>query len=150
MSTHAGVLSKGITLGYSDGSGQTVTYSVIGNLQEVPALGGTVETVETTTLADGIRTYIRGIKDMGSSLDFKFLYDNSSSSSNYRVCKDIESEYDTDPQMQHLWEVSFPDGTKFHFTGQASVSVDSQGINVATTFTLSIAISSEITVVDPS
>ena len=56
-----GILSKGITLSYKEAE----TFKVIPDLQEIPDLGGDTDTVETTTLADGAKRYIKGIKDYG-------------------------------------------------------------------------------------
>lgn len=146
---HAGILSKDITLSYKSGTGSTATYVEIENLQEIPSLGGDVDTVEVTTLADAAHTFIRGLKNYGDKLAFKFLYDNSAATSNYRVCKSLEAEYDADPEFKHEWKVTFPDGTEFAFEGQAQASIDAAGTNAALTFTLNIAISSDITVTDP-
>ena len=105
----AGILSKGITLSYK--SVGTEDYTLIPNLQEVPELGGSAEKVDVTTLADGNYKYINGIKDFGD-LAFKFLYDNSGETSNYRVCRGLE-EYG----IVIDWQVEFPDGTTFEFAG---------------------------------
>lgn len=137
----AGILTKGITLGYKKGVEET--YEVIHNLQEVPALGGAAEKVDVTTLEDGNYKYINGIKDFGE-LSFKFLYDNSAETSNYRVVRGLE-----EAGKMVEWEVSFPDGTKFHFSGEASTSVDEGGVNAAITFTLNITLNSDIKVENP-
>ena len=145
-----GILSKGIKLYYAEPvTTGDPTYNVISMLQECPSLGGTKDKVETTTLDDGQHTYIQGLIEYGD-LEFKFLYDNSAATSNYRICKTIEAEYEDEPELQHLWKVEFPDGTEFNFPGQAHASIDSQGTNVASTFTLSIALSGEITVTNPA
>ena len=52
------------------------------DLQEFPNLGGAAEQVEVTTLADGNRRYINGIKDFGS-LEFTFLYDGADAQGSY-------------------------------------------------------------------
>ena len=62
------VISKGITLSYGD--------KALTNLQEIPELGGEVEAIEITTLADSAHTYTDGIKNYGDSLAFKFLYED--------------------------------------------------------------------------
>ena len=80
----AGILSKGIKLGYS--KADTSTYTDIPNLQEVPDLGGTPDQVDVTVLTDSVYHNINGIKNLGE-LAFTFLYDNSGASSNYRVLK---------------------------------------------------------------
>lgn len=137
----AGVLSKGIKLGYSRTSGGT--YTDIPNLQEVPQLGGAAEKVDVTTLADSNYKYINGIKDFGD-LAFTFLYDNEEETSNYRVLRGLEEE-----GAVVYWEITFPDGTKFNFSGEASTEIASAAVNAALQFTLNITLNSDITVVNP-
>ena len=65
------VISKGITLSY----GTNDSFTPLTNLQEIPELGGKVEAIEITTLADEAHKYTDGLKNYGDSLPFKFLYD---------------------------------------------------------------------------
>ena len=137
----AGILTKGITLSYKkDGS----NYNVIANLQECPELGGTAENVEVTTLADGNKKYIKGIKDFGE-LAFKFLYDNSGAESNYRIVRGLEEAGNIVE-----WKVTFPDNTTFAFSGEVTTAIDSAAVNAALTFTATITLNSDITVTNPS
>lgn len=137
----AGLLTKGITLSYKkDGN----NYDVIANLQECPELGGTAENVEVTTLADGNKKYIKGIKDFGE-LAFKFLYDNSGAQSNYRVVRGLEEAGNAVE-----WKVTFPDNTTFAFSGEVTTAIDSAAVNAALTFTATITLNSDITVTNPS
>ena len=136
----AGILSKDITLSYKKDS----EYVVIPNLQEVPELGGSAEKVDVTTLADGNYTYINGIKDLGD-LAFKFLYDNSGAESNYRICRGLEEAGEFVD-----WKVTFPDGTEFNFSGEASTAIDSASVNSALTFMLNITLNSDIAVTNPT
>jgi hypothetical protein len=135
----AGILSKDITLSYKNGG----EYTVIPNLQEVPELGGTAEKVDVTTLADGNYKYINGIKDFGD-LAFKFLYDNSGETSNYRIVRGLEESGEVVD-----WKVTFPDGTGFEFSGEVSTATDSQSVNSAITFTANITLNSDIVVTHP-
>ena len=138
----AGLLSKGITLSYKGLADEG--YTLIPNLQEVPELGGSAEKVDVTTLADGNYKYINGIKDFGD-LAFKFLYDNSGTQSNYRICRGLEEDGTVID-----WQVEFPDGTTFEFAGEASTAIDSASVNSALTFTLNITLNSDITVKNPA
>lgn len=143
----SGILSKGIKLGYSASKGNT--YTDIPDLQECPQLGGEAEKVDVTTLTDGNYRYINGIKDFGD-LAFKFLYDNSGETSNYRVVRGLEETELATPGTVHYFQVTFPDGTKFEFSGQVSTQIDSAAVNAALTFTANITLNSEITVTNPS
>lgn len=129
---HAGILSKDVEF-YLDNT-------KVENLQEFPDLGGAADQVDVTTLADGNRHYINGIKDFGS-LAFTFLYDNSEATSNYRVLRAAEEDGET-----HDCEVRFPDGTKFAFAGQISTTITGAGVNAALQFTATVNLNSDITV----
>lgn len=136
-----GILTKGITLSYKKTGS---TYTEIANLQECPELGGTAENVEVTTLADGNKKYIKGIKDFGE-LAFKFLYDNSGAESNYRVVRGLEEAGSIVD-----WKVTFPDNTSFAFSGEVTTAIDSAAVNAALTFTATITLNSDIAVTNPS
>lgn len=139
-----GLLSKDIQFKVATyTSGTLGTYALVDGLQSIPSLGGTPDKVEVTCLADGARRYINGIKDYGD-LEFKFLYDNSSSTSNYRQLKALESETKVGCQ------VLLPDGTTFEFDAQLNVSLDEAEINTALTFTLNCGLQSDIDVTNPS
>lgn len=131
-----GTLSKGITLGYSV-TVPGVTYINLPDLQEIPELGGDVEKVEVTVLADANRKYINGIKDYGD-LAFTFLYENNDAADSFRVLHPMTA--------LTAWQVALSDGTKFTFTGYPSVKLNSAGINAPLTFTLTIALNSDITI----
>ena len=136
----AGLLTKDIKLSYKNND----QYVEIANLQECPELGGTAEKVEVTTLADGNKKYINGIKDFGD-LAFKFLYDNSTTTSNYRVVRGLEEAGNVVD-----WKVTFPDNTEFMFSGEVTTAIDSASVNNALTFTATITLNSDIVVTNPS
>ena len=132
-------LSKGIAFSIK-GSGST--YTEIVGLTECPNMGATFEKVDVTSLKDGTRRYIAGIGDYGS-LDFKFLYDNSGATSNYRQLKAIEDG------KSHEYKVEFPDGTSFTFSGEIHNTIQSASVNAPLYFVASVALDSDITVTDP-
>lgn len=137
----AGILTKGIKLSYKK---QGSTYEEILNLQECPDLGGTTEKVDVTVLADGNKKYINGVKDFGD-LAFKFLYDNSGATSNYRIVRGLEEAGSVVD-----WKVTFPDNTEFAFSGEVTTSIDGASVNNAITFTANITLNSDITVTNPT
>lgn len=118
------VISKGITLAYGE--------NVLTNLQEIPDLGGEVEAIEITTLADAAHMYVDGIKNYGDSLEFKFLYEETQFSTLNAL---TESQ---------TWKVSLPDGATCSFGGTCSVRLDGVGVNAALTYTLAIKPNSEM------
>lgn len=127
----AGILTKGITLGYKVGS--EASYSILTNLQEIPEIGnGAPEKIETTTLADNVKTYIAGLGDSGQELGFKFLYE--------------KTQFETLVGINETcgWQVSMPDGVTAVFTGTPSVKFDAASPNNALTYTLTVIVESEI------
>lgn len=137
----AGILTQGIKLSYKK---QGSTYEEILNLQECPDLGGTAEKVDVTVLADGNKKYINGVKDFGD-LAFKFLYDNSGATSNYRIVRGLEEAGSVVD-----WKVTFPDNTEFAFSGEVTTSIDGASVNNVITFTANITLNSDITVTNPT
>ena len=111
------VISKGIKLFLGE--------KELTNLQEVPELGGTTESIEITTLASVAREYTDGILNYGNNLAFKFLYEKT---------QFIELN-GTD---NGTWKVELPDGSTCSFGGTCSVALDGVGLNAALTYTLNI------------
>ena len=140
MALVPGLLTKDITLSYKKDS----SYEVLDGLQEVPSLGGTPDKVEVTTLSDGSRRYIKGIKDYGD-LTFKFLYQNDTETSNFRVLRGLEES-----GKIVEWKVNFPDGTGFEFSGECTVAPSDGAANAAITFNLTISLNSDIVVTNPA
>ena len=126
-----GFCSKGIQLGYKSSSSASA-YTNLTNLQEIPDLGGSAESIEITTLADSAHMYMNGLLDYGDSLDFTFLYDPTQFAALQALTGSIN------------WQVGLPDGTDgaigttCTFTGTPSVKLTGAGINAAMTYTLSI------------
>lgn len=125
------VISKGITLSYK--TGDAGDYVLLNDLQEIPDLGGDVESIEITTLADEAHTYTNGIKNYGDSLTFKFVYNTAQFNTLCGLTGSIN------------WKVSLPDNTSCTFSGTSSVKLDGVGVNAALTYTLSIKPNSTMT-----
>lgn len=124
------VISKGITLSYK--MGESASYTALTNLQEIPALGGTSESIEITTLADAAHMYTDGILNYGDSLAFKFLYDKDQFTTLTQLVGSIG------------WKVDLPDGASCTFSGTGSVQLDGVGVNAALTYTLAVKPDSEM------
>lgn len=117
------VISKGIQLFLGE--------KALTNLQEIPELGGTAESIEITTLADVAHTYTDGILNYGDNLAFKFLYE-----------KTQFTELNGTDQGQ--WKVELPDGSTCSFGGSCSVALDGVGVNAVLTYTLNIKPNTEM------
>jgi len=124
--------------------GNEGSFTEILYLMEVPEFGGTPEKIDVTTLSDTSKKYIPGIKDYGD-LVFKFLYDNTGSTSNYRVLKGLE-----DNGITATFKLLYPDGTAHQFNAIPSVKLDAGAINGALTFSATMMLQSDIAVSNPS
>lgn len=129
----AGTLSKGIKLSYKAGSASS--YTDLTNLQEIPDIGGSADSVEVTTLDDAAHMYINGLLDYGDSLDFTFLYDKTQFTTLSGLSGSVS------------WKVTLPGtgGATATFDGEPSVKLNGVGVNDAITYTLSVKPSSAIT-----
>ncbi len=124
------VISKGIKLSYKTTGN---TYTDLTNLQEIPELGGSADSIEITTLADVAHTYTNGILNYGDNLPFKFLFDKTQ----FTTLCGLSGSVD--------WKVTLPgDNGTASFAGTCSVSLDGVGVNGALTYTLNIKPSSAI------
>lgn len=127
----AGILSKGITLGYKAASGSSFT--TLTNLQEIPELGNNApEKIDVTVLSDGAKKSIAGLSDTAQDLAFKFLYE--------------KAQFETLAAMEgsNEWRVTLPDGTTADFVATPSVKLAGAGVSAALTYTLSLSVESEI------
>lgn len=123
------VISKGIKLSYK---GSDSAYVELTDLQEIPQLGGTSESIEITTLADAAHMYTDGILNYGDSLSFKFLYEQEQ----FLTLNEMKTS--------QSWMVTLPDGATCTFSGTCSASLDGVGVNAALTYTLAIKPDSEM------
>ena len=131
------LISKGIKLSYGT-AGQTSTYTDLTNLQEIPDLGGSSDSIDVTTLADSAYVYINGLKNNGDNLSFKFLYEATQFAT-------LSGFGDT----AKAWRVTLPtDGgtsKKCSFEGTCDIVFDGVGVNSALTYTLNIRPSTAMT-----
>lgn len=133
------MLANGITLSYGTAKG---TYTKLAGLKEVPEFGIEPEKVENTTLEDKVKKYEFGIGDAGE-LEYKFSYDNTTTTSPYRVLRTA-----ADNKTKLFFEQTYPDNTKVTFEGQVSVKLGGGGVNSVIEFTLKIALQSELAFTD--
>lgn len=125
----AGILSKGITLGYKDGG----TVKTLTNLQEIAELGNNAgEKVDVTTLGDEAKKSIAGLSDTAQDLPFKFLYEKEQ----FNELAGLEGSKE--------WVVTLPDNTTATFTATPSVKIAQTGVSAAITYTLNLSVESLI------
>ncbi len=118
--------SMGITLSYGD--------KALTNLLEIPDLGvADVERIEITTLADASRKYMDGLKDLGESLEFKFIYEKTQ----FETLNELSGS--------QKWKITLPDSATCSWDGSCSVRLDGVGIGAAMTYTLIVRPDTEFT-----
>jgi hypothetical protein len=119
----------------------TSDYEKLIDVTEVPDLGTSPELLDTTTLSDGMRTFIMGIHG-SEGLEFSANYDKA----DFTKLKALE--YKTEKYA--IWfgagEDGEPDGHegKFSFDGQLSVRATAGGVNQVRGMQVTIAPSTEI------
>lgn len=111
-------ISKGITI--------KVANNVLTNLQEIPELGGTRESIEITTLGDDAHMYTDGILNYGDNISFKFLYEKEQ----FTTLNGLSGT--------QTIVVTLPDSSTCTFSGTCSVKLDGVGINAPLTYTLNV------------
>lgn len=115
------------------------------DIKEFPDLGGDPEMLETTTLSDGMQTYINGIQT-NSGLTFKANYEKEA----YTALKKLENK----TEKYAVWfggtvgsdNTVTPTGSlgKFSCNGQLSCHVDGGSVNEVRNMTMTIAPSTVI------
>jgi hypothetical protein len=124
------------------------TWTKVIDIKDFPDLGGTPEMLETTTLSDGMQTYIPGIQSL-DALEF---------TSNYTL-EDYKKPKGMKGTEKHfaVWfggtesgDTVTPTGTdgKFKFKGQLSVYPVGGGVNEVVDMKISIAPSTPITMAE--
>ena len=115
------------------------------DIKNFPDLGGAPEMLETTTLSDGMQTYIPGIQSL-DGLEFTANYDKE----DFSTLKAMEG---TEYQFSVWFGGTVAGGTvtptgdngKFDFSGQLSVFPVGGDVNAVVEMTISIAPSTPIT-----
>lgn len=127
-------------------SSSAETYTKLVDIKDYPDMGEAPDMLDTTTLSDGMRTYIPGLKDAGSGLAFTANYDEAVYTTLDGL---VGNEYDF-----ALWlggtesgGVATPTGAdgKFSFKGQLTVRLLGKGVNDVREMEINIAPSTAIT-----
>lgn len=135
-------LSANNTKMYYKRDNTDTSFTELEYLMEVPEFGGTPEKIDVTVLSDKVKNYVAGIKDYGD-LVFKFLYDNSSETSNYRVLKALDAA-----QTLAEFKLEYPDGSSHTFKAVPAVKMDAGAVNGALTFSVTMITQGEVTAAD--
>ena len=112
------------------------SYTKLVDIKDFPDLGGAPEMLETTTLSDGMQTYINGIQG-ADALEFTANYTKADYTT-LTALANTEAEY-------AVWFGAAGADGKFEFKGYLSVRVNGGGVNEVVGMTISIAPSTAIT-----
>jgi hypothetical protein len=131
------VISKGIKLSYKKRGGSE-QFVELEDLYEIPELGGDVDKIEITKLSSGAHEYTNGIKNYGDTVSFKFYY----ATAQFNTLAGLVDENGNPEECD--WQVELPDKATCTFSGAPTVKLDSATYNVALTYSLNIAPTSEM------
>lgn len=127
------ISTYGIALMHKEEGG---SYVKLVDIKDFPDLGGAPEMLETTTLSDGMQTYIEGIQS-ADALEFTANYTQG----DYVKCNALKGKKES-------FAVYFGEegeNGKFSFDGYLSARVNGGGVNEVVGMTISIAPATEIT-----
>ena len=102
------------------------------DIKDFPDLIGEPNMLETTTLSDGMQTYIPGIK-ASDMMTFTFNYD-----------KTVFQSVKADEGKALFYELAFSDGSTFTWQGQHTVGLPGKGVDEVLEATINIAPSTEV------
>ena len=148
------VCTKGVKVMIGDAAG--ATFKPVCGVTDIPALGASPEKIDVTTLADESRKYINGIKDYGD-LEFSCIFEEKAPADSLEKYGDAAPLLYADlrayevANAEHTIKVVVPASEKggedleIEFKGRIAVAMAEFAVNAAITFTLSVALSSEIT-----
>ena len=99
---------------------ESVDYTIIPDIKEIPEMNPEPETLETTTLAETeFKTYIGGLKDLGGALSFLANYTTELEGVWEKLVEDYETA--TAGGLAVWFVIAHPDLEKaVYFTGQPS------------------------------
>ena len=106
-------------------------------------IGGTPSTLDTTCMLDTMKHSKNGVQDAGA-WEVDYLFDTSDAASDYRVLRALKG------QQNVPVEVKFPDNTVFKSAGEVSTDITGPGTDQSIAAKLSVALSKDWEVTDPT
>lgn len=111
---------------------------------DIGDIGGSPSELDATTLKDKIKITVQGVKDI-KAWKCSYLYDNSSTTSDFRKLKALEKAGNIVPV-----DVAFPDGTTFKATGYVSTMINGAKVDELISAKLSVSLQSDWEITDPA
>lgn len=133
-------ISKGVRLGYGQMSGESrpSTRTYLPDLTGIPALGSAPSTHDVTTLDDTMHVYIKGLTDVGGSMEFPALFTPA-------IIDAVDTALGLANPLEWCVEFPHPLGKRAYFIGEASkVFNESVDVDAPITGTLAIVPKTEI------
>lgn len=124
-----GLVATGTKLEYAE-PGAT-DYQLVADVKTIPALGGSPQQVDVTTLSDTRAKQIEGI-EAATTAAFSVQYKGPSWNAVHAKAGD---------RKQYNWRVTYPDGMSSTFTGSFTIQFGEVAVNGALTYTMTITIS---------
>ena len=116
----------------------------INNVTDFSDIGGSKTEHDNTNMKDTVKKTKYGLKEL-KPFEVTYLYDNTASTSDYRVLKALESSTTPVPV-----EVEFPDGTVFATTGFINNVITGAKVDALLEAKVSVALQSDWTVTNPA
>lgn len=133
-------ISKGVRLGYGqmNGVNRPSTRTYLPDLTGIPALGSAPSTHDVTTLDDNMHVYIKGLTDVGGSMEFPALFTPA-------IIDAVDTALGLTTALEWCVEFPHPLGKRAYFIGEASkVYNESVDVDAPLTGTLAIVPKTEI------
>ena len=141
------MLANGATLGYTTSySSSSMSYTNIAGLKEIPEIGVEPEKVENTVLTDTVKHYEQGIGDPGD-MAFTFKWDTGAGG-NKAAYTALKTAQGTGATV--YFKLQLKDNTSVTFAGQVALKIGGGGVNGVIDWTLSVALSSDLSVTLPA
>lgn len=118
--------------------------TTIANVKDIGDIGGAPSELDATCLKDSIKKSVPGVQD-AKAWEVTYLYDNSDSTSDYRVLKGLQTAGNA-----VAVEVTMPDGTKFATTAYVSTYVEGASVDNLLTAKAILNLQSDWTVTNPA
>lgn len=112
-------------------------------VNKIGDIGGTPSTLDVTCLKDTMKHSKNGVQDAGA-WEVDYLFDNSDPQSDYRVLRALKGQQNVEV------EVTFPDGSVFKSAGEVSTYITGPGTDQIIAAKLSVALSKDWDVTDPT
>ena len=121
-----------------------INNTTIANVQDIGDIGGAPSELDATCLKDSIKKSVPGVQD-AKAWEVTYLYDNSESTSDYRVIKGLQTAGNA-----VAVEVTMPDGTKFATTAYVSTYLTGAKVDELLVAKAVLNLQSDWTVTNPA